>query len=83
MFKCVNHWNNLNDLDGYCRGEPEFVNPPTYAAVDTEKKYPQYGKCKCDSKECLNYQSWLDVCEQNRGNLLWLNDQLKKKVATV
>jgi hypothetical protein len=28
MFKCVNHWNELNDLDGYCRGEPDFITPP-------------------------------------------------------
>jgi hypothetical protein len=73
MFRCLNKWNNLNTLDGYCRDEPDCEI--TYAEVDTEKKYPQYSKCKCNEKECLNYQSWKDVCEQNRGNILWLSKE--------
>jgi hypothetical protein len=75
MFRCVNHWNEMNDYEGYCRTTPEFVSPITYAEVDTEKKYPHYPKCKCDSSSCLNYMTWKDVCEQNKGNLLWLKEQ--------
>ena len=51
-----------------------------FAEVDTEKKFPKYSKCKCDPISCLNYMSWLDVCEQNRGNILWLKDRMKENV---
>jgi len=42
MFKCLNKWNNFNDLDGYCNGEPEMESEPVYAEVDTKKILPRY-----------------------------------------
>jgi len=73
MFKCLNKWNNFNDLDGYCNGEPEMESEPVYAEVDTKKILPRYGKCKCNENECLKYQSWIDVCKQRQGYIDWLN----------
>ena len=80
MFKCVNKWNEFNDLDGYCMGEPDFIAPVTFANVDAEHKFPQYSKCKCNEKECLKYQSWLDVCKQRQGFIDWLNKPENERI---
>jgi len=30
MFRCVNNWSNFSNLEGYCKGEPDFISEPKY-----------------------------------------------------
>jgi hypothetical protein len=60
MFRCVNNWSNFSNLEGYCKGEPDFISEPKYEEIDTAHEFPQYSKCKCNSKTCGKYQTLLE-----------------------